>query len=34
MGVLEFLAGYYVGLFLLIPLFLFVAVCAAAQGKR
>lgn len=34
MGILNFFAGYYAGLFLLIPVILFIGVCTAAGGKR
>jgi hypothetical protein len=34
MGILNFFAGYYAGLFLLIPVILFIGVCTASGGKR
>ena len=34
MGILSFFAGYFVGLFLLIPVILFIGVYTASGGKR
>ena len=34
MSIIEFFAGYYLGLYLFIPVILFFAICAASSGKR